>query len=90
MTMEITDKQEPNKEPRIKKIVYMERGEVCYVPSKGEYIMRVGFSGAEDPCVWLILKNEDDVCWYKSTNTYHNQLEVRELFEGESITVKFS
>ncbi len=81
MTMELISKNEDS--IHTKPMNTMKDGEVCYCPEVKRYVVKVNYSGT---FLFLILINDD------GTNSYSDEcpLPVRELREGESVTVKFS
>lgn len=79
MTMEIVKQNVEKKEPRIKRMDEMKNGEVCWHEQGQHYILK--YEGAV-----LILDNHQNVNGYG----HRCDLPVRELYPGESITIKFS
>jgi hypothetical protein len=84
MSMKVIDGKEVKNLTVTKKMSDLDRGEVCYMEDCG-YIMRVGL-GKES--LFLILNNDITCDHYDMQASHHNT--VRELYEGESITINFS
>ena len=84
MTMEVIKKTEAKPSVRSFPMKDMERGQVCYCLRDGCYVLRV--CQLDSPDIILVLSNHCKV------NAYHFscKLLVRELYPGESITIKFS
>lgn len=79
MTMEIVKQNVEKKEPRVKAMYEMETGEVCWCEMNLHYILKTNR-------YVLILDNHENINGYSPGTV----LQVRELYPGESITIKFS
>jgi hypothetical protein len=87
MTMEIVPEGVDKKaEPVTKEMSEMRRGETCFVIENNEYVVCVEHCNYRR--IYLGLKDYDTVQTYGSEE--HLDLQVRELYPGESITIKFS
>ena len=91
MTMEIVKHNSSKPEAVMKTMKEMKRGEVCLVTSTKQYIINVGVDD-DSGSRFFMLENESDAKWYQPGRyTFSDwDLQVRELYLGESITIKFS
>ena len=82
MAMEMMENSTGNDES-LKPMNQMDDGEVCYYVADSRYVLKVCNVGQED--IYLILEAGD-------YNSYSHDCDgsVRELYPGESITIKFS
>ena len=86
MTMEIVKEDVNKPEPATKRMGDMIRGEVCWINKDSSYIVCIEHD--EFPKIYLSLRNYDSAQTYGSVDQL--DLIVRELYPGESITIKFS
>ncbi len=84
MTMEVIDERTPDNNDVIKKMSEMKHGEVCHCADVG-YILRIGDDKAT---LFLILEEEDDCDYYAHESG--DNIDVRELYRDETITIRFS
>lgn len=89
MSMEIIKVDVGKPRSVVKRMNTMARGEVCYCDERNMYVMKISFVDPERVTVYLHL-NDGGLSLFISFDEFANKLEVRELYEGESITIKFS
>jgi len=80
--MEVIERNEPLA-PSEKQMREMKNGEVCYVPRHRHYVLRIGHEDYESK--FLVLDDHRIKVYFGECPTT-----VRELYPGESITIKFS
>ncbi len=86
MVMEIVREQGYSKDDTIKTMTNMRAGEICYLDDIG-YILRI--SDSSDALFLILEAGDDDECDYYSFQAA-KEIQVREIQQDESITIKFS
>ncbi len=77
-------------EARVKDLLLMERGEVCWSEDSNCYIINVGFAGeGKEGARYLWLDNDEDCRWYQPDHLTYTNITVRELYPNERVTIVF-
>ena len=83
MVMKKVHKNCKDVSPILKPMNQMKKGEVCFIPANGQFILKVGYLGYTP--TFLVLDSTEEINMYGPGCP----LEVRELYEGESVTIEF-
>ena len=84
MTMERVKVKRGTK-PSMKNMQEMKNGEVCFIPGRDRYVLRIG---RNDTAIFFILGSNDTCNWYDYKNAGYN--DVRELLDDETVYMEFT